>query len=217
MSILAFDIETIPNTAMISRLPEPEVKTGNLKDQAKIAEKIEEAKKAQIEKMALSPLWGRVCCWCVNDGENTTGSCITEESNDEETAVIERAFQILATSGKIITYNGTSFDLPFLYRRAVILGIDPGEFDMPPLSDMHKRYDNDSHLDLMQVWCGFGQFEKLDILSALILDDHKVEIDFHDFPELIKTEEGRNRILTYCSHDVELTHQLYNRIKGILI
>ncbi|MBO4631282.1 MAG: hypothetical protein J5858_05100, partial [Lentisphaeria bacterium] len=105
----------------------------------------------------------------------------------------------------------------FLYRRAVILGVDPGEFNMPPLSSLLKRYDNDHHLDLMQVWCGFGQFEKLDTLSNLILDDHKVEIDFHEFPELIKTEEGRNKILTYCSHDVELTHQLYNRIKGILI
>lgn len=217
MSYFAFDIETIPNTAMISRLPEPEVKAGNLKDPAKIAEKIEEAKKAQIEKMALSPLWGRVCCWCAHDGENSTGSCITEETDAEETAVIERAFQLLASDNPIITYNGTSFDLPFLYRRAVILGIDPAEFDLPPLSIMLKRYDNDKHLDLMQVWCGYGQFEKLDTLSALILDDHKVEIDFHDFPELIKTEEGRNKILTYCAHDVELTHQLYTRIKGILI
>ena len=217
MNTIAFDIETIPNTSLIDRLPEPEVKTGNLKDQAKIAEKIEEAKKAQIEKMALSPLWGRVCCWCAHDGENSTGSCITEETDAEETAVIERAFQLLASDGLIVTYNGTSFDLPFLYRRAVILGIDPGEFDMPPLSSLLKRYDNEHHLDLMQVWCGYGQFEKLDTLSALILDDHKVEIDFHDFPELIKTKDGRNKILTYCAHDVELTHQLYTRIKGILI
>lgn len=217
MNALAFDIETIPNTSLIDRLPEPEVKTGNLKDQAKIAEKIEEAKKAQIEKMALSPLYGRVCCWCVHDGDNSTGSCITEESDAEETAVIERAFQVLAQDSPIVTYNGSSFDLPFLYRRAVILGIDPGEFDMPPLSSLLKRYDNEHHLDLMQVWCGFGQFEKLDTLSALILNDHKVEIDFHEFPELIKTEEGRNRILTYCAHDVELTHQLYTRISGILI
>ena len=214
MSYLAFDIETIPNTAMIPRLPEPEVKAGNLKDPAKIAEKIEEAKKAQIEKMALSPLYGRICCWCIHDGETSTGVCIKNEA--EETELIENAFQIL--SGQtVITYNGASFDLPFLYRRAVILGIDPREFNMPTLAEMLKRYDNDKHIDLMQVWCGFGQFEKLDTLSALILDDHKVEIDFHDFPELIKTSEGRDRLIAYCEHDVELTYRLYTRIAGILI
>ena len=219
MNTIAFDIETIPNTSLIDRLPEPEVKAGNLKDPAKIAEKIEEAKKAQIEKMALSPLYGRICCWCAHDGENSTGSCITEETDAEETAVIERAFQLLGSDSLslIVTYNGTTFDLPFLYRRAVILGIDPAEFKMPPLSAMLKRYDNDKHLDLMQVWCGFGQFEKLDTLSALILDDHKVEIDFHDFPELIKTSEGRDKLIAYCEHDVELTYRLYTRIKGILI
>ena len=218
MNTIAFDIETIPNTSLIDRLPEPEVKTGNLKDQAKIAEKIEEAKKAQIEKMALSPLYGRVCCWCAHDSETdtTTGSCINADTDAEETEVIERAF-LLFSKFKVITYNGSSFDLPFLYRRAVILGIDPNEFSAPTLAEMLKRYDNNKHLDLMQVWCGYGQFEKLDTLSALILNDHKVEIDFHDFPELIKTEEGRNRILTYCAHDVELTGQLYNRIRGILI
>lgn len=216
MSYLAFDIETIPNTAMIARLPEPEVKAGNLKDPAKIAEKIEEAKKAQIEKMALSPLYGRICCWCIHDGDVSTGTCIKEETDEAETQIIEGAFQIL--SGQtVITYNGTSFDLPFLYRRAVILGIDPREFNMPTLAEMLKRYDNDKHIDLMQVWCGFGQFEKLDTLSALILDDHKVEIDFHDFPDLIKTSEGRDKLIAYCEHDVELTYRLYTRIAGILI
>lgn len=37
---LVIDIETIPNSGMIDRLPEVEVKTGNLKDPEKIAEKI---------------------------------------------------------------------------------------------------------------------------------------------------------------------------------
>ena len=218
MDTIAFDIETIPNTSMIDRLPAPEVKTGNLKDQAKIDEKIQEARKAQIEKMALSPLYGRLCCFCVYDGngEISTGTCIEAETDAEETRILECAFMALAET-RVITYNGSAFDLPFLYRRAVILGVSPREFDLPPLEKMLKRYDNDRHVDLMNVWCGYGGFEKLDTLSALILDDHKVEIDFHDFPELIKTEEGRQKLVSYCSHDVELTYRLYSRIQGILI
>ena len=63
MNVLGFDIETIPNSGMLDRLPPVEVKAGNLKDPVKIAEKEAAAKAEQLEKMALSPLYGRVCCW----------------------------------------------------------------------------------------------------------------------------------------------------------
>ena len=53
---IAFDIETIGNRSMVERMPEIDVKVGNLKDPAKIAEKIAEAKADQIDRMALSPL-----------------------------------------------------------------------------------------------------------------------------------------------------------------
>ena len=55
MTEITFDIETIPNTSMLDRMPKPEVKAGNVKDPAKIAEKTAAARAEQIEKMALSP------------------------------------------------------------------------------------------------------------------------------------------------------------------
>ncbi|MDD3176001.1 MAG: hypothetical protein PHU51_05990, partial [Candidatus Nanoarchaeia archaeon] len=79
---LSFDIETIANSSMIERMPEPEVKTGNLKDPAKIAEKIAEAKAEQQSRMALSPLYGRVCAWVGAEDENAMYfNCIREESD----------------------------------------------------------------------------------------------------------------------------------------
>ena len=51
----------------------------------------------------------------------------------------------------------------------------------------------------------------------VVLGDRKVEIDFRDFPELIKTPEGRDRLLDYCRQDVALTLNLWNRFAGILI
>jgi hypothetical protein len=56
----AFDIETMPNSSKLDSLPEPEIKTGNLKDPAKIEEKRAEARAEQIGKMALNPLYGRI-------------------------------------------------------------------------------------------------------------------------------------------------------------
>lgn len=214
---LVIDIETIPNSGMIDRLPEVEVKTGNLKDPEKIAEKIAEAKAEQIGKMALSPLWGRVCAWCGMEDEQTVWKeCIREDSDDEETRILVTLFRAM-TGKRIVTYNGNGFDLPFLYRRAVILGIDVREFGLPTLSDLCKRFSNSLHVDLMNVWAGFGNYEKLDNIAHVLLDDAKQEIDFRAFPELIQSEEGRRKLLDYCAQDVALTLRLWNRIAGILV
>ena len=214
---ITFDIETIPNSSMIKRLPAVEVKAGNLKDPAKIAEKEAAAKAEQLDKMALSPLYGRICAWVAVKNEFTAErACLAENSDAEETRVIETAFDTIS-SGRVITYNGNSFDLPFLYRRAVLLGVDPRQWGMPTLAEMTARYNNQHHIDIMQVWCGFGNYEKLDNIAKAMLDDQKVEIDFHDFPELIKTDEGRKKLLDYCQQDVLLTMRLWNRIAGILI
>ena len=123
---IAFDIETIPNSAMADRLPPVEIKAGNLKDPAKIAEKEAAARAEQVEKMALSPLYGRMCAWvAIDDGGPVYNGCIAESSDEAETVIIEKAFETL--SGKrIITYNGNGFDLPFIYRRAVLLGFADG-------------------------------------------------------------------------------------------
>ena len=218
MKEITFDIETIPNTSMLDRLPKPKAATGNLKDPAKIAEKEAAARAEQIEKMALSPLYGRICCWVgADDTDKVYSDILTAETDAEETRVIESAFNLLAGS-RIVTYNGTLFDLPFLYRRAVLLGIDPRRFGMPPLSVLTARYgDVRLHVDVMLSWCGYGQFEKLDNIAAALLEDHKIEIDFHDFPKMIKSKEGRKTLMDYCEQDVLLTQRIFNRISGILI
>ena len=218
MTEVTFDIETIPNTSMIARLPKPDVKAGNLKDPAKIAEKEAAARAEQIEKMALSPLWGRVCAWVgAEDAETVHAECLTAETDAEEARIVEEAFRTLS-KGRIVTYNGKAFDLPFIYRRAVLLGIDPREFGMPTLADLTSKYSSENrHIDIMVGWCGFGQFEKLDNIAAAMLEDHKITIDFHDFPKMIETQKGRKTLLDYCKQDVLLTQRIYNRIAGILI
>lgn len=218
---IAFDIETIRNGSLIDSLPEPEVRTGNLKDPAKIAEKVAEAKAEQIDRMALSPLYGRVCAYVTisdteTDKPEIRRGCITSDTDEGEISAIEEIFKTI--SGKrVITYNGNGFDLPFIYRRAVLLGIDPREFGVPTLAEMTARYNNKHHIDIMQVWCGYGNYEKLDNLAKAILEDQKIEIDFREFPELIRTEDGRKRLLDYCQQDVALTMKLWNRIAGILV
>ena len=217
-SEIVFDIETMRNASMIDRLPLIEVKAGNLKDPAKIAEKQEAAKNEQIEKMALSPLYGRICAWCAVDDEGTSFcECISADTNDEEFELIAKAFECLSVYDRIITYNGNSFDLPFLYRRAALLGVDPRFVGMPPLAEMTSKYRNEHHADLMQIWCGHGGYEKLDNIARALVNDSKIEIDFREFPEMIETEAGRKKLLDYCLQDVKLTQTIWYRVSGILI
>lgn len=217
----AFDIETMPNSSKIGSLPEPDVKLGNLKDPAKIEEKIAETRAEQIAKMALNPLYGRICAAVfVAPGANGELESLRFSAGDddaEEAKLISGCFDVLRLDcARIVTWNGIGFDLPFLFKRAAILGVPLD--GVPVLPFWCKRYSTGSHIDLMQIWSGWNssQYAKLDDVGGAVVDDHKIKIDVRDFPELVKTEEGRTRILDYCEQDVRLTYKVFKKFNGVL-
>ena len=224
--IAALDIETIPNPDAVPFLPEPEVKTGNIKDPAKIAEKVREVKEAQVASMALDALTGRACCYAM-----VGGSAAGEEptryvevlggvvNDDTERALIQSIMRVLGGEDcRLVTWNGIGFDLPFIYKRAMILGVDPANFGAPPLSAWTKKYSADRHFDLMQLWGGWksGEYAKLDTVAAMVLRERKIAVDVTTFPELLKTEEGGAKLAEYCMKDTELTWRLFERFNGFL-
>ena len=217
--IYALDIETIPNLDMVSRLPETEVAIGNLVDPAKIKAKQEAAKASQIDKMAIDPLYGRVCCVALVESAEG-GSVIMPDTLDDagERAIIQRCMEAFADPEfRLVTWNGNGFDLPFIYRRAVVLGVSPKHFGAPPLATWVKRYGNDRHIDLMHEWsCGGDKFTKLESVASAILGEHKTDIDVNTFKDLMQTEEGREQIGSYCLQDTRLTFKLYERALGVL-
>jgi DNA polymerase elongation subunit (family B) len=119
---------------------------------------------------------------------------------------------------RLVTWNGNGFDLPFIYKRAMILGVNPANFNAPPLSAWTKRYNTDRHYDLMQVWGGWsaGSFEKLGTVAAMVLGEKKVDVDVSTFAELLKTEAGRKIISERCLGDARLTLSLFRRMDGCL-
>ncbi len=217
--IIGLDIETMGNPAAVGNLPEPKA-NGRLKDPAKIAADIAEKKAEQIEKMALDPLAGRICSFAMQEvgGEDVKFSLvIKEDSDDAERYLIESIFDTLTVPGvRLLTLNGYSFDLPFIYKRAVILALKFS--DTPPLAHWTRKYNTDHHIDLAQVWQGWANgYISLDLLAKMILGAGKLEHDVTKHGEMIKTEEGRAELLAYNVRDVELTVQLFERIQGVLI
>jgi predicted PolB exonuclease-like 3'-5' exonuclease len=220
--IVALDIETIPNVAMIPRLPEPKIDS-RLKDPAKIADAKADAKVKQLGEMALDAMTARVCCYgavgIIANAPTEHGEIISADSDDEERRVIQSIMQILGSEQvRLTTWNGIGFDLPMIYKRAMILGIEPANFGAPPLPTWCKRYSTDRHYDLMQIWGGWSTqgYDKLETVAALILGEHRADIPYDQVPELIKTEDGRKQVLDGCLNHTKLTWQLWQKFNGTM-
>jgi predicted PolB exonuclease-like 3'-5' exonuclease len=210
----ALDIETMPNEDMIPYLPEPEVKTGNLKDPVKIELKIKEARDSQVEKMALNPLYGRIISYAFV-GEGCSAGIVEELTDEAEKDLISEILEEFADDTlRLFTWNGKGFDLPFIYKRAMILGINMKDF--PRLEAFTKRY-SDCHYDLMQIWDS-RNFTKLDNVAKVMLgqDQGKLEIDFKDFPMMMRNEAGRREILKYNVQDTQITYELGMKMSACL-
>lgn len=218
--IAALDIETIPNRDMIPRLPEPKIDS-RLKDAAKIAEAKKKAKDKQIADMALDPLTGRVLCFSLVNDDADFEMIIQEPTDAQEITLLQEIFGTLGNpETRLVTFNGIWFDLPYIYKRAAILGVNPANFGAPPLKAWTKRYSTDRHYDLMCIWYGWGPPQKgndLDKLSSLILGTPKdEEIPYDQFLEVMKTEEGRKRLTQECTQHTRLTWRLFKQMLGTL-
>lgn len=219
--IIAIDIETMGDAERVARLPEPEVALGNIKDPAKIAEKIAAAKVKQAARAGLSPLTGRIIAIATAGEGSATESVCCPLSNDEtERELISGFFQLVAAPEmRIVTFNGSRFDLPFIYRRALMLGMHPRNYGAPPLSHLLKKYDNQAHIDLMRVWAGSDSIADADSLAEVaagLLGETRSDEDYEKFPEMMQTMDGRQHIAEACLHHTRLTYQLYARMAGAM-
>jgi len=208
MTIKPFDIETIPNMDMIPYLPDPEVKLGNLVDPKKIFAKEEEARKKQLENMGLNALYSRVFCASFGNG---CGMIIEELTDEKEAELIDWIFeQFSGGDVRLQTYNGNHFDIPFVFKRAMMLKVDMTKYNLPSLAEYTKKYNNDLHEDLMLHFptSERNKFMKLNAVSMALLGESKIDIDFKFFRNMMLTAEGRAEILEYCHKDADLTAEI---------
>ena len=204
MNILAIDIETMPNPDMISKLPEV-LADSRLKDKEKIKADIEKKKAEQIEKMALSPLYGKIACI------GYYGDEIQKVDILEEPKMLKILMSLIRNDEDIFfTWNGNNFDLDFIIKRGIILGVDG--YNIKTLENIKSRR-RENFIDLMEKWCGYGKFAKLNEVASILLDGEcKEELDVKQIPELMKTTTGKELIRRYCLRDCELTYKLARKM-----
>jgi len=170
--VTILDIETIaqPESEIRSKL-QPfdanKVALGVLKDPDKIMAKIMEAEanhgNAEVERAALSAETGIVAIsGMMNDS--------LHQFADSEEDVIEKTFdkmmQVFSGGGIISGWNVKGFDLPFLVKRAWLIGVKVPARIFNPLK---PRYPwSDSIIDLMEVWKAGQYTEKHTSLNAAL-------------------------------------------------
>jgi DNA polymerase elongation subunit (family B) len=237
--MIVFDIETGPLKAeTVLSLSEPfkepahpgefnpaSVKTGNLKDQAKIDAKIAEARAAHeqavashsvnvelaksqwaqqaMDRAALDPITGQVLAiGYMNDCNKVI------DSDPSEAVLIDRFWRkiekVAAAKRSIVGHNILKFDLPFLVRRSWILDVRIPEFVFAG-----QRISDQIFTDTMKVWsCGeYGSFVGLDCLAkALGVGEKLPDVSGADFARLWNgTPEERETAKWYLATDLQLT------------
>lgn len=208
MNAFYFDIETgpLPESELLAMLPpfDPlEVKTGNLKDPGKIAEKLAEAeaghKRDFIDKAALDALTGRVLAIGLKDFQTGEVEFLTEQ--DEEKLLLDFWCRVYGDMGRInpmIGFNICLFDLPFLIRRSWKHGV------RVPAGIRKGRYWGDQVIDLRDVWQLGDRMAKgsLDRVARHLGVGAKTG-NGKDFADLFAT--NREAALEYLKNDLELT------------
>lgn len=147
--------------------------------------------------------FGRILCigYAIDD---KPAECL----HGEEKEILRKFWAIAKDASLFIGHNVMDFDLRFIYKRSIILGIRPTK----ELS--FARYRNNPIFDTMyewEKWSGKGtSLHKLSICLDLSspkeegIDGSKV----YDYFLQGKSHE----IHKYCMRDVEATRRVYNRI-----
>lgn len=225
---IIFDIETgsQPADILADQIPafDPaEVKTGNLKDPALIAAKVEQAREKHqadfFAKAALSPATGTVVAIGIVVISNGQAQGFTIKFADgDEAATIDTLWELYrAHYGKNVTFVGHNildFDLPFLVNRSRILGLN-----LPPRLFSYKGgriYWNDIFVDTRVLWL-LGR-KPTDTVSNL---DHcagafglgKKTGSGADFARL--AIEDRPAASEYLTQDLSLTLKLATRLGAL--
>jgi len=207
METILFDIETgaRPQTELDAIRPEFEAPR-NLKDPAKIAAAIEEKQDEWLAKAALCASTGRVVAIGVCTLPSNVTSIIGTENPADEARVIADFWHIVRKNprARLVGFNSNSFDLPFLLRRSLLLGV-------PFPADIRDgRYWNRRCIDLMEAWTLgiYGERISLERLSKAFGLEGK---NGHgtDFCRLWEgSPQERSEARAYLLNDINLTARL---------
>lgn len=180
-------------------------------ESAKVAAAVAERQKL----MSVTPEFCRVVAlgWAV--GNDPSESMVFGQPTADgrgtlaEVNLLERFWSLIAVSGAIVGYNVAGFDLPVLFVRSIILGVDSSrKLDLRPWgSDV---------CDLMQQRFPKGGQRKLKDLARIMgIPVPAGDVDGSQVAELFRTDPVK--LGEYVRSDVSITRALHQKYRGTFV
>ena len=223
MTVLVFDIETIPDIDSGRKL----YKLDGLSDED-TAEALFALRRAKVGHDFLPHYLQKICAisLVINYGPHLKVWSLGDENSDEKELITRFFAGIEKHTPTLVSWNGSGFDLPVLHYRALLHGIpaptywETGEHQQGfrwnnYLSRFHYR-----HMDLMDLIAGYQNkaFAPLDDISSLLGFPGKMGMSGAKVWEQYFSGQIKN-IRDYCETDVLNTYCVYLRfelIRGII-
>jgi len=218
--ILVFDIETIPDAAGIRKV----LQFGDeLNDAAVVEFAMQRRRQASGNDFLPAHLQRIVAISCALRDNDAVRVWSLGSPADSERDLVQRFFDgIEKYKPQLVSWNGSTFDLPVLHYRAMIHGIpgccywDTGDNDREfkfnnYLSRFHAR-----HTDVMDVLAGYQNraWAPLDDLARLCGFPGKLGMDGSQVAAAFARGEIE-AIRNYCETDVANTYLLFQRFQLI--
>lgn len=171
------------------------------------AEKAEEFADAAWRKTSLDGGYGSICVigYAFGDAPVQTIQCHNEREGLE--AFFSALRDTKAATIEFVGHNVIGFDLPFLWKRAVIHRL--------PYIDIPKdaRHGSGRVFDTMTAWAGFKDRISLNSLAGILgFESHKGEMDGSMVCDAWMAGQY-DEVASYCAKDVSLTREIYRLIK----
>lgn len=217
-TVLAFDIETVPDVAAIRRTNDIPAEMPD----ADVASWYAQQRRA-VTGSDFAPLYLQkvVAIGCaVRDGAKFKIGSVGELADDEP-ELIRRFFELIDRyTPQLVSWNGSGFDLPVLHHRALIHGVTATRYWNWGDDDRDFKYNNylgryhTRHLDLMDVLAAYQPRASapLDALARLCGFPGKLGMEGSAVAAAVA--EGRlAEVRQYCETDVLNTYLIYQRFR----
>lgn len=152
---------------------------------------------------SLSGEFGRIFCigYAIDDNE---AECIS----GEEKEVLTKFWEIAKDADLFVGHNVIDFDLRFIYKRSIILGVKPSR------NLSFARYRSEPIFDTMKEWekwsNGGTSLHKLSLILG-IASPKEEGIDGSKVYDYFLAGKGDD-IVKYCKRDIEATRAVYKKI-----
>ncbi len=206
MTYTYFDIETIPDQSegALDRAKESVKVPANYKNPDTIASYIEENAQEAWEKTALDGWKGHVACIATQHGRWPVSDL------NEEKELLQHFFNFLKET-TLVGHNIISFDIPFLTKRALVLGVKlPPEHIWPRNL---KPWDNRVFDTMLQLGNG-KEFISLDNLARNLGIKGKGATTGKQVHYM--WQQGlHDEIAEYCADDVRIVREIHERFLSV--